>query len=133
MQSNYFSKRGLIGMARIGDILIPGDEQFPSFSTYGGLEHVDDLVAFAPEEDIATLNMVMAVLSFCPTGLLQWVVKQMSAARPGDTGMMAPLYRQLNIGVRGIIFSLYYGEKRGSEYKGADPMAVIGYELKREM
>ena len=131
MQSNYFSQRGLKGLNRIGDILLPGDGEMPSFSAYGGLENVDDLVAYAPPEDISLLNTVLAVLSFLPAGMLRWLVGKMSAVTPAETGVMAPLYRQLNIGLRGILFSLYYGEKAGSGYTGQDPLAVIGYEINR--
>ncbi|MCZ7666688.1 MAG: hypothetical protein M5U34_05380 [Chloroflexi bacterium] len=98
--------------------MLPGDGELPSFSAYGCLENVDDLVAYAPAEDISLLNTVLAVLSFLPTGVLRWLVGQMSAVKPDEPGLMAPLYRQLNFGLRGIIFSLYYGRKRAASTPG---------------
>jgi len=132
MTSEYFSPRALQGMNRIGDLLIPGDRDLPSFSEYGCIEKVDELVAYAPAEDIATLNTVLAVMAVAPTAVLRWLVETMTAVTPEKTGTMASLFRQLNFGLRGILFSLYYGGKPGSQYNGRDPLEIIGYEVNRE-
>ena len=131
MNSKYFSTRALAGLNRIGDVLLPDSDGLPSFSAYGAIEHVDDLAAYAPADDIATLGTVLAVLSWLPQGVLHWLAGKMSTATPDSTGMMAPLYRQLNMGLRGILFSLYYSGKPGSAFSGKDPLEVIGYEVNR--
>ncbi|MCA9875730.1 MAG: hypothetical protein H6659_19535 [Ardenticatenaceae bacterium] len=131
MTSEYFSPRALRGLNRIGDMLIPGDAGLPSFSEYGCSEKVDDLVAYAPAEDIATLNTVLAVMAVAPTAVLRWLIERMTAVTPDQSGTIASLMRQLNFGLRGILFSLYYGEKAGSQYTGPDPLEVIGYQVRR--
>jgi hypothetical protein len=131
MKSKFFSTRALLGLNRIGDVLLPGSDELPSFSAYGGIEHIDDLVAYAPADDIATLGTVMAVLSYMPGGVLHWLAGKMSTTTPRSTGMMAPLYRQLNMGVRGILFSLYYSGKPGAAFTGRDPLEAIGYSTNR--
>ena len=45
MTSSYFSKGALKALNRFGDILVPANGDFPSFSEYGGLEHIDKMVA----------------------------------------------------------------------------------------
>ncbi len=131
MKSKYFNARALAGLNRIGDVLLPNSDGLPSFSEYGAIEHVDDLVAYAPADDIATLGTVLAVLSWLPEGMLHWLAGKMSTATPSSTGMMASLYRQLNMGLRGILFSLYYSGRPGAAFSGKDPLEVIGYEPNR--
>ena len=63
MTSQYFNKRAIKGLNKIGDILIPGDDEYPSFSAYQCTEHIDDLVAFAPSDDISALGMVLLFLA----------------------------------------------------------------------
>lgn len=50
--STILNNRAIRAMERIGDIMIPKNGDFPSFSETGSIEHIDDLVAYAPEEDI---------------------------------------------------------------------------------
>ena len=130
MQSDYFRPAALKGLNRIGDIFIPRAGDLPCFSEFGGIEHIDDFVAYAPEEDIANLNLVLGILSVLPRGMLRWAISQMAAASNKD-GRLATLLRQLNIGLRGILFSCYYSGKAGSSYSGRNPLDVIGYSVNR--
>ena len=132
MQSNYFSNAALKGLNRIGDVFIPGQGNLPSFSKFGGIEHVDDIVAYTPAEDVATLNMVFSVFSILPEGILRWVSNQMVAASYRD-GLLDGLLRQLNIGLKGILFSCYYSGKAGTGYTGHNPLDTIGFSINRVM
>ena len=130
MSSKYLNQNALKGLTRIGDLLIPGDEEFPSFSAYMCMDHIDDLIAYAPQHDVKDLNMILAIFSFLPTGILRWLVKLMAKGHKlhGATGT---LLRQLNIGIRGIVFSLYYSEKPGISYKAKNPTDMIGFTLNK--
>jgi hypothetical protein len=130
MKSAYFSKKALKGLNRIGDILVPGENDFPSFSGYNCIEHVDDLLAFAPADDVKDLGMVLALLNYLPKFLLVKLVKTLATA-PVNTGPLGTVLRQLNMGIRGIVFSLYYSEKPGTGYSGTDPEKIIGFSLNR--
>jgi hypothetical protein len=130
MPSNYFSSAALKGLTRIGDIFIPGEGDLPSFSDFGGIEHVDDIVAYTPTEDVASLNMVFTIFSILPEGMLRWAANQMVAASYRN-GLLDGLLRQLNIGLKGILFSCYYSGKSGSSYAGKNPLDGIGYEVNR--
>ncbi|MHC4120241.1 MAG: hypothetical protein ACYSWO_22335 [Planctomycetota bacterium] len=130
MQSDYLKPGALKGLNRIGDIFIPGAGDLPSFSEFGGIEHVDDVIAYAPEEDIADLNLVLRILSVLPQGVLRWAADQMMAASHKE-GRLAALLRQLNIGLKGILFSCYYSGKAGSSYTGKNPLDLIGYSVNR--
>ncbi len=132
MKSQYLSDSAIKGLLKVGDILIPGDDEFPSFSEYGCIEHIDDVVAFAPAGDIKDLGMVLGILSALPKSMLLWLVRKMATSHTND-GPLGPLLRQLNMGIRGIVFSLYYSEKPGSSYKGKNPTEMIGFTLNKVM
>jgi len=130
MKSVYFSNRALKTFNRFGDILLPKDGDFPSFSEYGGIEHVDKIVAYAPESDISDLNTVFGILSFMPNFVLKFVII-LCANAATKNGPIAPLLRQLNMGIRGIIFACYYAERPGKQFNGKDPIDIIGYDMQR--
>lgn len=129
--SSYLSKSALKGLTRLGDLMIPRSGDLPSFSEYGGLEHVDDLLAYAPADDIQSLNSVLAILSYSPSFVLTWLVKKMETSHQAGNGAVATTFRQLDFGVKGIVLSCYYTEKAGSAYKGKTVMELIGCNLNR--
>ncbi len=130
MKSIYFNQSALKGLNKMGDILVPGTGDFPSFSQYNCIEHVDGLLAYAPADDVKDLGMVLMLLSFLPRVLLIKLVKILAGA-PQKKGGIGTLLRQLNMGIRGIVFSLYYSEKPGSGYSRTDPEKMIGFTLNR--
>lgn len=132
MTSQYFNNRSIKGLNRIGDILIPGNSEYPSFSAYLCTDHIDDLVAYAPKDDIKDLGLVLILFSFLPFSTLKWLVKKMAAAHKKD-GALDNLFRQLNMGIRGIVFSLYYSEKPGNNYQGKNPTEMIGFTVNKVM
>lgn len=117
-------------LTRIGDILLPKNGEFPSFSETGSIEHIDELTAYAPEDDISDLNTLLSVLAFMPGFVLKWLVNKMENAQMSN-GALASLFRQLDFGLKGLLFSCYYSEKMGAAYKGKKPLDVIGFSVNR--
>ena len=117
-------------LTRIADIMLPANGEFPSFSQTGSIEHIDELTAYAPDDDIGDLSMVLTLLSVTPGFVLRWLVRKMEGAQHSE-GMLAGLFRQLGYGLRGLIYSCYYSEKMGKAFTGKKPLDVIGYEIKR--
>lgn len=130
MTSKYLSNSALKAINRIGDLMIPRNGEFPSFSEVGGLQYIDDLVSYAPPADIKDLNLLLTILSFMPTFVLKWVLGKMETAME-NTGPLGSIFRLLDIGLRGLIFSCYYTEKIPDSYKGKKPLEIIGFELTR--
>ncbi len=130
MRSNYLSKAGLKGLVRIGDVLCPGDDEFPSYSETGCIEHVDRMLATVPAGDMKDLNILLSVLSINPNFVLRWLVRNMAEAH-GKEGGISSLFRMLDFGLRGIIFGTYYSGFVGADYKGKKPFEIIGFELNR--
>ena len=130
MASTYLSNSAIKGLTRIGDILIPGNDEFPSFSQFMCMDHIDGLVSYAPPDDINDLGMVLGILSVMPQSVLNWLVKKMATSHKNQ-GPLGTLLRQLNMGIRGIIFSLYYSEKPGINYTAKNPTEMIGFTLNK--
>jgi len=130
MTSQYFWNSTLKGLNRIGDVFIPQNDAMPSFSQYGGIEAIDTIITYLPKEDIELLNIALTVFSIMPNGFLHWLVRTMEESLD-KTGAIPSILRQLNLGLRGIIFSCYYSGVGGLGFKGSDPLDVLGYQLNR--
>lgn len=130
MTSKYLSNSALKAINRIGDLMIPRDREFPAFSEVGGLEYIDELVSYAPAGDIKDLNLLLTILAFMPTFVLRWLIGKMETSME-NTGPLGSLFRMLDVGLRGLIFSCYYTEKIPASYKGKKPLDIIGFDLTR--
>ena len=128
--SKVFSSSALKALTRIGDIIVPKNGEFPSFSESGCLEHVDDVASYAPANDLKDLNLFLSILSFMPGFLLKWLVKSMNNSH-GKDGGLSDLFRMLDLGLKGIIFGTYYSGKIGKNFKGKAPMDVIDFKVTR--
>lgn len=111
--------------------MLPKNGDFPSFSEFGGLQHIDDLVSYAPKDDIKGLNMLLTILAFMPKFVLKWVVGKMEKSRNMGDGGVGTLFRQLDFGIRGLVFSCYYTDKESSSYQGKNPLDVMEYSINR--
>ncbi len=130
MTSKYLSNSALKAINRIGDLMIPRNGEFPAFSEVGGITYIDELVSYAPGADIKDLNMLLTILAFMPTFVLRWLLGKMETAME-NKGPLGPIFRQLDIGLRGLIFSCYYTEKVPTTFKGKKPLDIIGFQLTR--
>jgi len=128
--STLISKAAVRGIVRLGNILIPGDGEMPSYEEYGGYEHVDDLLMYAPKSDIGDLGLLLMILSFMPKFVLVWLVGKMAASHGKGNGLWI-LLRQLDMGIRGIVLSTYYTEKAGASFSGTSPLDGIDYSITR--
>ncbi len=121
--SRYLSKREIKGLRKIGDIIIPRNGPFPSFSETGCLQHVDDAVAYLDPIDLKDLKSFLAVASFLPGFMIKLVLRLL------EWGTFS-LLRMGNLGIRGVVYSLYYSNKTATDYKGTKPHEMIGYQVK---
>ena len=128
--SKILSKSALKAINRIGDVMVPKNGEFPSYSEVGGIEHIDEILRSAPESDMKDLNMVLSILSVMPTFVLKWLLNKMRQSHKHGGGIWV-IMRQLDFGLKGIILSTYYSEKVGSNYKGRTPLEIIDYSITR--
>ena len=123
-RSQYLSEREIKGLEKIGDIMIPRNPPFPSFSETGCVEHVDDTVAYVAEADLKDLKMLLGICGTLPSFMVRFILWLFEK-------QWFTLLRFANFGVRGLIFSLYYSNKTGANYTGKKPHDVIGYKINR--
>jgi hypothetical protein len=74
--------------------------------------------------------MVLSIFSFLPRTWLTFLVRKMSVAHTNN-GPLGSLLRQLNMGIRGLVFSLYYAPKGDQGYTGEDPVHMVGFKLNK--
>ncbi len=68
--SDYLNKREIKGLAKLGDILCPKNNDFPSFSELGCIKYVDDAVGSLDPYDRNDLKLFLKIASILPKFLL---------------------------------------------------------------
>ena len=130
--SKILSQPAIRTIKRMGDLMLPNTSEFPSFSETGCIEHIDEILVFAPKDDISGLNLLLTVLSFFPGFILKIIIKKMEESHTKE-GAVSYIFRQLDFGLKGIIFTCYYSGKTGKSFSGKNPLDIIGFEFKRVM
>ncbi len=126
--SRYLNARQQRGLDRLGDALLPGDEEFPSFSRLGCGEHVDKLLAEMPQRDRGDVLTLLTVCGWLPAPLVRLLVNILESSDKLPTALGAAL-RFAKMGVRGLVLTLYYSGHKGSQYAGRTPLEILGYEV----
>lgn len=128
MSSKYLNSIALKGLNKVGDVLIPGLEEFPSFSQLGCAVHVDKVVEDLPPDDRGDVGLLFMVFFFVPAFVLKWLFGYFERVAEKDVPA-GDLMRMVRLGVRGIVFSLYYSGWSGPGYNGPAPLDIIGFQL----
>ncbi|MBY0516336.1 MAG: aldehyde dehydrogenase family protein [Bacteriovoracaceae bacterium] len=95
------------GLKKAGDILIPGDDKFPRFSQtdlYVALPRMMDDMYKDDREGFILLTSAFGLMPSFMIRLILWV----SSLDHLFPKFIASILRQIYIGVRGVIFTLYY-------------------------
>lgn len=130
--ANLFSTRATKGLLKVGEIYCPGNGEFPSFKEAAGTAYLNNLVANVPQEDFSSLNLVLVIFSFLPLFILKWIINACTQSQNNlSDGIIPSTLRQLNIGLRGLCFSIYYSEFTNPNYNGKKPLEVIDYKISR--
>lgn len=128
--SAYLNRRQLKAIERLGDLMLPGDREFPSFSQLGCIHAIDEIMAWMPEVDLADVKLLLGVLAAMPDAGIRALIQLMSKPDPWPEAVASTL-RQIDTGMRGIIMSLYYSGRKGPDYQGKTPLEVMGVEIVR--
>lgn len=126
--SQIFNASQVKVIERIGDIMIPKADDFPSFSELGAVHAIDRVMAPANPQDIKDLGLLLSILSFMPNFVIKFIIN-LAVNAHASTSFASPLLRQLDIGLRGIIYSLYYANMKSDSFSGKTPFDVMEYEL----
>ena len=128
--STIFGPRELHVLCRLGDIMAPKSEDYPSFTEFGCIEHVDGIAAYAPPDDIALLRTVLKALSFMPDWALRWILR-LTRNPKWWPEFLATNLRLLDLALRSLLLSLYFSGKVGKDYQGKGLHEIIDFSLNR--
>lgn len=121
----HLNPRQLRGLLKVGDLLVPGDGELPSFSRSGCAEEADRVLAYLNEADRKGLLMLLGVFSVTPVALLRGLLRAAEGAR-ASRGPIATGLRMILIGVKGLVMSLYWSDV------GPPPsvLGIVGWDAK---
>ena len=92
---------------RLGDLMIPGDGELPSFSASGCADQADRMLAHMYDADREGVMLLLGVFRFLPAFAIRAILRlaDHQAAFPDPIG--AGL-RMIGVGVKGVVMTLYY-------------------------
>ena len=127
--SKYFSQAQLKGLAKAGEVILPGTDNSPSFADTGCIVHMDKMAAYLSGDDLSGLKMLLSVFRWTPKWKIRLLFKLCNRSQrlPGFIG--AGL-RMLEIGVKGAVFSPYYANLTAPGYMGKKVHDAIDWHPK---
>ncbi len=127
MRSAYFTSSQLRAIEKTGDILIPGDDEMPSFKKLGCIEYVDRVAEYMAPQDLQDFRGLMSVFARLPGFLIRGIMSltRISFSLPS---LIGGNLRMLELGVKGVVMTLYYSDLRGPDYQGKSVHELIGYD-----
>jgi aldehyde dehydrogenase (NAD+) len=130
--SKYFSRNQLLGLSRAGDVMVPGTDVSPSFSQTGCIDHVDRMAAYLTAEDLGGLRMLLAVFRYAPGWMIRLLMTT-CANNDRFPGFLGSTLRTIEVGIKGMVMSLYYSNLTGEAYEGDKVFDIIGWDAKLVM
>lgn len=95
------------GLLRLGDATIPGDATLPSFSASGCADGIDRMLPYMYDADRSSFLALADACAVLPMPAIRAVVAVASGAERAP-GPLAGVLRLANIGIKGVVMSLYY-------------------------
>lgn len=113
------------GLLKVGDALIPGDADLPSFSASRCASQADRMLAHMHEPDRTAVKLVLTLFRFLPSFAVKGLMWMASRHRRCPE-LVAGALRMLTIGVKGMVVTLYYSDIG----EGPSIHQVIGWDAK---
>lgn len=122
------NQQQLRGLSRIGDLMLPGDHLSPAFSALDVTNQVDRVLAEAEPADVRDLAQLLGLLDQLPDWMLKALLWLAEHADRFPDLIGSPL-RLLNLGLKGLIVTLYYGAEPGLLARAQSPLKAIDYQV----
>lgn len=107
--SKHLSPTQIKGLVRVGDVLIPGDEDLPSFSRSGAIEYADRMLGYMNESDLSGVKVLLWLFRFMPRFKIRWIMALTEQQRHMPEPL-ASACRMINLGIKGVVMTLYYSD-----------------------
>lgn len=105
--SKYLNESQIKGFFKLGDILLPGDQDLPPFSSTPAMGRLDILLDSIPEDDRKSFVDLLSIMNFLPRFIVSFIVK-LSFSHSYFPAPLSGTLRMIEMGIKGIFFSLYY-------------------------
>jgi aldehyde dehydrogenase (NAD+) len=114
MRPETLTSLQLAGLLKVGDLIVPGDGDLPSFSASGCAQHADRMLAHMNASDRDGLTLLLAVFRFLP-GIMLRAILQLTDRHAAFPGPIAAGLRMIGVGVKGVVMGLYYSGLDGDQ------------------
>ncbi len=107
--SRFLSPIALAGLNRLGDVLVPGDNDLPSFSGSGAANEVDRMLAGMYADDRRGVTFLLTLFGLLPRFLVRAIY---ALAERGQSlgGPLGAPFRMINLGTKGVVMTLYWSD-----------------------
>ncbi len=109
MQEFTLTRRQRTGLLRLGDVVIPGDDVLPSFSDSTCADGIGRMLPYMHDSDRDSLMMLLDACAILPRPAIRGIVA-MAAGAEKYPAPLASALRMANIGIKGVVCSLYYSD-----------------------
>lgn len=133
--SKHFGNRGIKGVVKLGNVVIPGDQDFPSFEEHfkkiKGEIQIDRMLDYLVAHDREGLKLLMPLISFTPSFLIKIIMNMVDNNQKYPELLARPL-RFLYIGLKGLILTLYYSDLDAGNERRGPILKKIGWDAQME-
>ncbi|TDJ06986.1 MAG: hypothetical protein E2O68_04150 [Deltaproteobacteria bacterium] len=127
MTSTYLNQRELKGFLKLADVLIPGEGDLPRFSSTNFINFIDLVLEEVSVADLGDLKLLFGLLAYVPNFLIHWFMLFVENFQVGPDFLKGNLAK-IELGLKGIIYSLYYSRLPGPNSDGDKIFKVLGWE-----
>jgi len=125
MTTPQLSPLQMRGLRKVGDVLIPGDADLPSFSKCGCITHVDRMLEYMYAADRDGVKALLGVCGVLPTLVVRGLLA-LTEQHAGLPNAVGSVLRLINTGLKGVVMTLYYSDVG----EGVSIYKVIRYDAK---
>ncbi len=125
--SKHFDRNQLLGLLKLGDVVIPGDKHLPKFSETEFVLEIDRMLDYMEEEDLEGLKLLMSIFRPAPKFIIRLIL-QISEFHQSVPYFIGTPLRMIKLGLKGIIFTLYYSGLKDTEKNGKRIHKIIGWD-----
>lgn len=117
------------GLVKAGNIYCPGSQLLPSFEESDCAQNIDQILPHIRPSDQHDLKLLLNVLAYAPRFTIWFLIWFCEVSYSWSLPNWN-LIRQLRLGLRGLIFALYYGSVK--PHFDSHPARLIGFTFDNE-
>jgi|GEM_PF-4216647 len=106
-QTKLLNKKAFQGLVKIGEIIIPGQAGFLSYSESNKAQHVDRMIKHLNEDDKKGIILLLSLLGFIPSFFLKIFIKLIFNYKKYPK-IISPLINMIMLGLKGLVMTTYY-------------------------